>query len=133
MTARRRYYVAVFGNPGNPRKKDPVESGRYVPDPRYAPRLERGDLMLAYCTAAYPGFPKQVPGIGEAISVDDEAIITYRWMPFDEPIPKIALNRYFEPDDAENLRNIRFSAKWLFEISERSFRQTVGDRLPVAI
>jgi hypothetical protein len=127
----RQFYVAVFGDPGNPPEKDPVESGRYVPDPRYAPRLKPGDLMLLYCTEAYPGFPKQVPGIGEAISADNEAIVTYRWMALDAPIPKAVLDQSFEPDDAESLRNIRFSSKWLFEISEQSFRRTLGDRLPV--
>lgn len=125
----RRYYVGVFGDPGNPPEKDLVDSGRYIPDPRYAPHLKRGDLMLLYCTGAYPGFPKQVPGIGEAISVDDEATVMYRWMRLDEPIPKAVLDQSFEPDDAQSLRLIYFSSKWLFEISERSFRQAVGDRL----
>src|SRR5256885_1583782 len=107
----RQYYVAVFGDPGNPREKDPVDSGRYIPDPRYAPRLNPGDLLLLYCTDAYPGFSKQVPGIGEAISVDDEATVTYRWMPLDEPIPKAVLDQRFQADDARSLRNIRFSSK----------------------
>jgi hypothetical protein len=129
----RQYYVAVFGDPGNPPEKDPVESGRYIPDAQYAPRLKPGDLMLLYCTETYPGFPKQVPGIGETISVDDEAVVIYRWMPLDEPIPKAVLDQNFEPDDARSLRNIRFSTKWLFEISERSFRQTIGDNFPVTV
>jgi hypothetical protein len=61
--------------------------------------------------------------MGEAISIDEEAVVTYRWMPFEEPIPKAVLDRCIGPDDAQSLRNIRFSTKWLFEISERSFLQ----------
>lgn len=124
----RRYYVAVFGDPGDPPEKDPVESGRYEPDPKYAPRLSPGDLMLLYCTSGYREFRKQVPGIGEAISIDGDGVVSYRWQALTEPIPKSVLDLSFEPEDARSFRNIRFSSKWLFQISERSFQRTVDSR-----
>jgi hypothetical protein len=99
-----RYFVAVFGDPGNPPDKDLVESGRYIPDPKYAPFSPRlGDLMLLYCTEQYPGYPKQAPGAGAFTRVDDEAI-EYRWIPFFTPISKRAIDNTFEPDDARKLR-----------------------------
>lgn len=32
-----RYFVAVFGDPGNPPEKDLVESGRYISGPKICP------------------------------------------------------------------------------------------------
>jgi len=89
--------------------------------------------MLLYCTEGYPGFPRQIPGVGEVTTVDDEAVVSYRWVPFDDPIPKALMDQSFDADDVQSLRNIRFSTKWLFEISERSFRQTVSNRPEVPI
>ena len=128
----RQYYVAVFGDPGDPQKKDLVESGRYEPDARYAPRPKPGDLILLYCTEQHRKFPKQVPGIGQVTTVDDEAVVSYRWIPLDEPIPKTVIDQTFEANDTRSFQNIRFSTKWLFEISERSFMRTVRDQMPNA-
>ena len=69
-----RYFVAVFGDPGDPPEKDPVESGTYVPDLKYQIPVRQGDVMLLYCTEAYPGFPRQVPGVGTMLRVNVDSI-----------------------------------------------------------
>jgi hypothetical protein len=124
-----KYFVAVFGDPGNPPEKDLVESGRYIPDPKYAPFQPRpGDLLLLYCTEQYQQCPKQAPGAGVVTQVDGEAV-AYRWIPFITPISKRAIDNTFEPEDVRKLRNIRFSSHWLFEVSKQSFSKAVGGRL----
>jgi hypothetical protein len=125
-----RYFVAVFGDPGNPPDKDLVESGRYIPDPKYAPfPVSPGDFMLLYCTEKYPGHPKEVPGMGLVTRVDQESV-EYRWVPFIVPISRKAINKTFEADDSRKLRgaNIRFSSQWIIEISRQSFSKAVGPR-----
>ena len=59
-------------------------------------------MTLLYCTANYAACSKQVPGM--------------------------VIDRNFDPDDAKKLREIRFAARWLFEVSKQSFSKTVGER-----
>jgi hypothetical protein len=123
-----RYFVAVFGDPGNPPNKDLVESGRFIPHPKYAPfPVSPGDFMLLYCTEQYPGHSKEVPGLGTVTRVDHESV-EYRWIPFIVPISKRAIDKTFEPDDSRKLRNIRFASQWIFEVSRQSFLKAVGTR-----
>jgi hypothetical protein len=123
---RPRYFVAVFGDPRP--DKDAVDSGVYTPDSKYAPFPTRpGDVMLLYCTTGYAAYSMQVPGIGVVLRVDRNNI-GYRWLPFTQPIPKATIDVSFDPDDLVNMGNIRFSAKWLFEVSQKSFLKTISDR-----
>jgi|SRR5579859_4217574 len=121
-----RYFIAVFGDPQP--NKDAVDSGVYAPDPKYAPfPAKAGDVMLLYCTASYTAHPMQVPGIGVVLGVDRERI-EYRWLPFLHPIPKSIIDANFASGDAAKMRDIRFSSRWLFEISQLSFSKTADDR-----
>lgn len=121
-----RIFVAVFGDPQQP-NKSLLESGEYDPDPRYAPfPCEPGDLLLLYCTGSYPGRSKQISGIGVVLGLDDN-LITYRWLPFQQAIPKSHIDKAFEPADRQKFENIRFSSHWLFEISRKSLSDTIAD------
>ncbi|HEY6253255.1 MAG TPA: hypothetical protein VI685_25140 [Candidatus Angelobacter sp.] len=119
--------VAVFGDPQQP-NKSLVESGQYDPDPRYAPfPSEPGDLMLLYCTSSYQGRPMQIAGIGVVLSTDS-TWVKYRWLPFKDAIPKSRIDAGFEPIDLQKFGNIRFSSHWFFQISLKSFSDTVADQ-----
>lgn len=119
-------FVAIFGDPQQP-NKSLVESGEYDPDPRYAPfGCQPGDLMLLYCTNSYPGRPTQIVGIGVVLGSDSK-LVKYRWLPLRESIPKARIESGgFEREDLEKFRNRRFSSHWLFEISLKSFANTVA-------
>lgn len=120
------YFVAVFGDPQP--GKDAVESGIYTPDSKYAPfPVKPGDVMLLYCTGNYAAHPMEVPGIGVVLGVDRQHI-KYRWLPFVQPIPKADIDGSFDPDDISKMRDIRFAARWLFEVSQQSFSKAVGGR-----
>ena len=122
-----KYFVAVFGDP-QPPNKSLVGSGQYDPDPRYAPfPTEVGDIMLLYCTSSYPRLAMQVAGIGVVLAADSQWI-RYRCFPFKEPIPKSRIDAGFEPTDLQKFGNIRFSSHWLFEISRKSFSETIADQ-----
>jgi hypothetical protein len=122
-----KFFVAVFGDPQQPRKSL-VESGEYDPDPRYAPfPTGPGDLMLLYCTSSYPGRSMQIPGIGVVLSTDSKWV-RYRYLPFIQPIPKSRIDSAFDPADLDKFKNIRFSSHWLFEISRNSFANTVANQ-----
>jgi hypothetical protein len=116
-------FVAVFGEPQPGKSR--VESGEYNPAPQYAPfPTEAGDLMLLYCTGSYPQRFMQIAGIGVVLSTDREWV-KYRWLPFKEPIAKSRMDTAFEPADLKKFGNIRLSSHWLFEISLKSFSDTV--------
>jgi len=84
--------------------------------------------MLLYCTLNYSAHAQQIPGIGVVLRVDSEHI-EYRWVLFASPMPKTTIDDAFDPKDAADMKNIRFSTKWLFEISHRSFSKAVGGRI----
>ena len=120
-----RYFVAVFGDP-KPPHKDVVESGVYHPNSEDAPfPVEPGDVMVLYCTGSYAQHSMKVPGLGIALHVDSQCI-KYRWLPFEKPIPKAAIDKEFESEDAKTFGLIRFDHFWLFKISQRSFSQAVA-------
>jgi hypothetical protein len=118
-------FVAIFGDPQQP-NKSLVESGQYDPDPRYPSESQPGDLMLLYCTSSYPGRSMQIVGIGVVLSTDPQWI-RYRCLPFHEPIPKSRIDAEFEPGDLKKFRDIRFSSRWIFQISLTSFADTIAD------
>jgi hypothetical protein len=120
-------YVAVFGDPQQP-GKSLVESGEYDPDPRYAPFPTRpGDFMLLYCTSSYSGRSMQISGIGVVLSTDSQWV-RYRYLPFVEPIEKSRIDGAFDAVDLKKFKDIRFSSRWLFEISHSSFSGTVANQ-----
>ena len=121
-----RFFVAVFGDPQQPRKSL-VESGEYDPDPRYPFPTSPGDLMLLYCTSSYSGRSMQIPGVGVVLSTDNEWV-RYRYLPFTVPIPKSRIDAAFDPIDLDKFRNIRFSSHWLFEITRISFANTIANQ-----
>lgn len=95
-----------------------MESGTYAAGSGYPPFLaEPGDLLLLYCTDEYPGFPKQVPGIGRVVSADRDEIRD-RWMPLALPIPKEILDQSFEPEDKKKMTELRFNTRRVFTITE---------------
>jgi hypothetical protein len=120
-------FVAVFGDPNQP-SKSLVESGQYDPDPKYTPfPTVPGDLLLLYCTNAYPGRSMQIAGIGVVLSTDSQWV-RYRWLPFKTPIPKSRIDGGFDPADLKKFGNIWMSSHWLFEISLKSFYSTVANQ-----
>jgi hypothetical protein len=120
-------FVAVFGDPQQP-NKSLVEAGEYDPDPKYAPFPCRpGDLILLYCTSSYMGRPMQIAGIGVVLS-SDRNWVRYRWLPFKQAIPKSRIDAGFEPPDLQKFGNIRFASHWLFEISLKSFSDTIANQ-----
>jgi hypothetical protein len=51
-----RYFIAVFGELEKG-SKDTVESGSYLPNPKFPPSamaMAAGDVLLLYCTVTYP-------------------------------------------------------------------------------
>lgn len=81
--------------------------------------------MLLYCTSSYPSRSMQIAGIGVVLSTEARWI-KYRWLPFKEPIPKSRIDTGFEPSDVKKFADRRFSSRWLFEISVKSFSSTVA-------
>jgi len=121
------YFFALFGDP-NPPEKDMVESGLYHPHPDTAPfPTKPGDVLLLYCAASYQEHALQIPGIGVTLK-SDEKVISYRYLPFAEAIPKYKIDQGFAPDDAGKFKNIRFNRFWLFKISKDSFVRVVGEQ-----
>ncbi len=83
-------------------------------------------MLLLYCTGNYPKHPWSVPGVGIVLGADQQSI-KYRWLPMRQPIPKSRMDAAFESSDKDKFSNIRFDTHWLFEISLKSFADTVAD------
>jgi hypothetical protein len=120
------YFVLVFGDPN--RNGDTVESGRYEAEKGYPPfEVEPGDLLLLYCTEGYEGYPKQLPGIGVALS-GETALVEYRWIPFSAPIKRDVIEQTFDLADYTKMRELGIKARRAFIISRTSFAKTVANR-----
>lgn len=121
-----RYFVVVFGNPDP--NGDPVDSGMYMAGDGYPPfPVDPGDLLILYCTDEYPGFSKQVPGIGVALRTDVTSI-EYRWLPLITPISRDDLAKTFTQHDYQKMGQLGIKAHRAFEISKQSFDTTVAGR-----
>jgi hypothetical protein len=116
-------FVAVFGDP-QPPAKNAVESGEYRPIAKYTLQTQTGDLMLLYCTSTYPGHSMEIPGIGVVLNADGESV-KYRWLPFKEAIAESQIDKAFTPEDRKKFRDRRFASHQLFEISPKSFSDTI--------
>jgi hypothetical protein len=126
-----RYFVAVFGDPSP--DKDPVESGVYTAGPGYPLfPVSPGDVMLLYCTAEYIAYSMKVAGLGIVLRVGqkDTEFIEYRWIPFVQPIPRVVIERTFEPADWENMQHLGVKARRVFEVKDQSFSKAVAGRMP---
>jgi len=120
-----KYFFAMFGDP-TPPLKDAVESGVYHPNPKFAPFApEVGDILLAYCTESYVGYPMKCPGIGVVLGKTDERII-YRYLPLDHPVYKDDFVKSLTQDEQRKFKLRRFSTHWLFEISKSSFTKALA-------
>jgi hypothetical protein len=122
-----RYFVVVFGNPEVDGAA--VDSGVYNAAPGY-PRftVERGDVLLLYCTEKYTEYSQEVPGIGIVLCLtqqDGLDSIKYRWMPFSQSIRRSAILQGFEPDDAEKLKKLGVKARRVIPVSKESFLNVV--------
>jgi hypothetical protein len=69
---------------------------------------------------------KKVPGIGVALSTDAESV-GYRWLPFKEPIAESWIDKAFTHSDRKKFGDRRFSSHQLFEISSKSFSDTIAN------
>ena len=123
----KRYYVAVFGEPGLLGGKPPFANGRYpVGSGRWPAEIRPGDVVMVYCTAKFPGYPKMSPGFGVIYRVDTPAkTIYYRFLKFTTPMAISDLRRLFSPGDKPLFDKIRFKNFWLSEITEASFLNVV--------
>ena len=105
-----------------------MESGEYRPIAKHTlSNIQAGDLMLLYCTSSYPGQSMKIPGIGVVLGTGAESV-EYRWLPFKDPIAESCIDKGFSDSDRKKFGDRRFSTRQLFEISSRSFSDTVANR-----
>jgi hypothetical protein len=87
--------------------------------------VDPGDLLILYCTEEYPGFPKEVPGIGVALRTDATSI-EYRWLPLVKPISRDEIAKAFTQNDYQKMGQLGIRAHRAFEISKQSFGATLA-------
>jgi len=121
-----RYFVAKFGYQFTTPRKDPIESGRYVPRDDWAnyENLREGDFILLYCTGSYSGYDREVPALGVILRVQPPAI-NYSYLPLEKSITLDNLRNKFVTEDKAKLDNLRFDSFNVFEISPESFKQAI--------
>ena len=116
-----RYFMAVFGK--EYAIKAPVKGGHYKPYGGWTNNIGiyKGDQILLYCTASYPGYCKEAPGTGEVTYVEGDTVY-YDYKTLPSPVPLSIIRDCFTPIDKDKLKNIR--SKWfrLFEIEPTSFQ-----------
>ena len=105
-----KYFIAAFGE--KYADKYPVNGGRY-PLGRLSNRysyVEKGDVILLYCTQSYPGYDKEAPAIGVVIDAetgDEGYILSYAYLPLDRPVQRSTINDNLEPDEQNYFVNPR--------------------------
>lgn len=120
-----RYFIAVFGE--LEKGKDGVEFGSYCPNPKHPPSATAGDVLLLYCTASYPNYHQEAPGLGIVLrSAPDR--VEYRWLPLARSIPRDSLKASLDSHEATRFGQLHFGHNWLIDISPESFSRTMGDR-----
>lgn len=124
-----KYFIAVFGE--KYADKYPVDGGHY-PLGRLSNKysyVEKGDVMLLYCTGSYLGHDMEAPAI--AIVVDTQTseegyTLQYRYLPLDQPVPRYSINESLEEEEKNYFVNP--GANFIFEITNTSFRKLLKDR-----
>ena len=120
-----RCFIAVFGE--LEQGKAAVESGTYGNNPKHPPSTIAGDVLLLYCTASYPNYHQEAPGLGIVLKSAPDRI-DYRWLPFAKPIPRSSISNGLDPQAAERFAQLHFGHNWLIDISLESFSKIIGDR-----
>jgi hypothetical protein len=124
-----RYFIAVFGavEKGS---KEGVEAGGYFPNPKFPPsamQMTIGDVLLLYCTANYPGYKMEAPGLGVVLSTASDRV-NYRWVPLVQPIARESIKASLGSHEAERFGQLQFGHNWLIEISSESFSNIMRGR-----
>jgi hypothetical protein len=118
-------FIAVFGELEE--GKGAVESGVYCPNPKHPPSATVGDVLLLYCTASYPNYHQEAPGLGIVLKSAPHRI-DYRWLPFAKPIPRSSINAGLDPQAADRFGQLHFGYNWLIDISLESLSKIIGER-----
>jgi hypothetical protein len=126
-----KYFCVVLGEP-TATGKNRIEEGWYRPaDYSYAAYPEAGDVLLFYCTANYPGYEKQVPGIGVALFWEGEhERLRYRYLPLHQPIGRDVVMQKLTAEEQGKFQYLHHSQSLLFEIAATSFASVV-DQHPI--
>ncbi|HTV15541.1 MAG TPA: hypothetical protein VME68_12550 [Acidobacteriaceae bacterium] len=121
-------FVLVFGDPAQ--NGDTLESETYEAGDAY-PKFEvrPGDFLLLYCTDGYPNRPRQIAGLGVAVTAEPRRI-TYRRIPLKDPILREQINGIFDPEDWKKMTQLGLTSRRAFEIKRESFeRATSGQSI----
>ena len=124
-----KYFIAAFGE--QYAGKHPVNGWEY-PLGRLSNRysyVNKGDIMLLYCTGSYIGYDMEAPAIGILIDtqiVDEGYTLYYRYLPLDQPIQRDTINASLDPKERNYFINP--GANFIFEIKNTSFQRALKDR-----
>lgn len=107
----------------------PVEGGVYPHIESYVTNLgiTKGDVMLLYCCNGYPGYEKEIPGIGIVIDIgkeDEKEVVYYQYFPLCHSI-SLSNAKVNIPELVDNT-NFGFAGNWIRNISSISFRATIS-------
>lgn len=119
-----RCFIAVFGELET--RKGAVESGAYFPNPKHPPTATAGDVLLLYCTANYPKYHQEAPGLGIVLKSAPDRI-EYRWLPFAKPIPRPSISSDLDQQAADRFKQLNFGHNWLIDISLEAFSKIVSN------
>jgi len=124
-----KYFIAAFGE--QYASKHPVDGSEY-PLGRLSNQysyVNKGDVMLLYCTGNYPGYDMEAPALGILINTEIESgirILHYRYLPIDEPIQRDTINNSLDAQERNYFVNP--GANFIFEIKNTSFQRALMDR-----
>ena len=129
MNCKPRYFFVAFGLEHS--SKHPVDGGIYPHIDGYVTNsgITKGDVMMLYFCGNYPGYDREVPGIGIVTSVENEGnrkVIYYQYLPLCNTITlkqaKVAI------PELRNKTNFGWKSNWLRNIDSFSFRNAIAGR-----
>ena len=122
-----KYFVAAFGD--KYANTSPVNGERYPLGRLSNTDIAKGDVMLLYCTADYPGYDKKAPGIGAVVDVEitgQESIVHYRYLPLYSPVPRSTIMDRLAEDEKPYF--VIPGHTFIFSIRSSSFKMVLGKR-----
>lgn len=124
------YFMAIFG--GKYADEAPIEDGHYALSKKFWPseyvpyvRVEKGDIVLLYCTKSYWQCPEEMPGIGVVYCVEEGSeknTMRYRYLPLTSPIDKSTISGKLSPTDLDKFMNLHSPFRRFFVIERESAR-----------
>jgi hypothetical protein len=122
------YFIASFG--GWPKNiNHPVDGWKY-PLGRLSVacgHIDKGDVMLLYCTGSYLGHYQEAPGIGIVLDKDgtiSSLTVYYRYLPLSQSISRGTINKNLLPGEKDHFINP--GANFIFEIKNTTFKHILA-------